>query len=65
MTSSNTAARGLVLLNKYGSNFLHYIYSRQMVKIVCASQQYVQCDIFLVFTCNTINRLVQNQVVDD
>ena len=49
---SNTAAGGLNLRYKEGSNFIHSVDSRQMVKNVCASQEYFHWDIFLAFTCN-------------
>jgi hypothetical protein len=52
MTSSNTAAGGLDLRGKDDSSFLHSIDSRQMVKNLCASQEYFQWDVFLTFTCN-------------
>ena len=52
MTSSNTAAGGLDLHGKDDSSFLHSIDSRQMVKNLCASQEYFQWDVFLTFTCN-------------
>ena len=55
MTLSNTTAGGLYLPCKDDSNFLHYIDSRQMVKNLCASQEYFQWDIFLTFTCNMRN----------
>ena len=54
--SSNTEAGGLVLRWKFDSNFLNFIYSRHMVKIVCASQDYFQWGIFLAFTCNMRKR---------
>ena len=50
MTSSN--AGSLDLRGKDDSSFLHSIDSRQMVKNLCASQEYFQWDIFLTFTCN-------------
>ena len=52
MNSSNTAAVGLDLYSKDDSKFLHSINSRQMVKILCASQECFQWYIFLTFTCN-------------
>ena len=52
ITSSKTAAGGLDLHCKYDSNFLHSIDSRHVVKLLCASQEYFQWYIFLVFTCN-------------
>ena len=52
VTSSNTSAGGLDLRCKDDSNFLHSIDSRQMVKILCSSQEYFQWDISLTFTCN-------------
>ena len=42
MTSSNTAASGLYLRCKDDSNFLHYIDRRQMIKKLCAYQEYFQ-----------------------
>ena len=53
MTSSNTAAGGLNLRRKGDSNLIHSIDSHQMVKKLCASQEYFQWDIFLTFNCNT------------
>ena len=52
MTSSNTAAGVLDLRCKDDSSFLHFIDSRQMVKMLCAFQEYFQWYIFLTFTCN-------------
>ena len=52
MTSSSTAAGGLDLRGKDDSSFLHSIDSRQMVRNLCASQEYFQWDVFLTFTCN-------------
>ena len=52
MTSSNTAAGGLDLRCKNYSIFFHSIDSRQMVKNLCASQEYFQWNIFLTFICN-------------
>ena len=55
-TASNTAASGLDLRCKDDSDFLHSIDSRQMVKSVCAYQEYFQWNIFLTFTCNMIKK---------
>ena len=52
ITSSTTSAGGLDLFFNDDSNFLHSIDSRQMVKILFASQEYFQWDIFLTLTCN-------------
>ena len=52
MTSSNTAASGLDLRCRYDSNLFYSIDSCQMFKVVCASQEYFQWDIFLTFTYN-------------
>ena len=52
MTSANDAVGGLDLRRKEDSNFLHSIDSRQMVKNLCASQEFFPWDIFLTFTCN-------------
>ena len=52
MTSSNTSAGGLDLRCKDDYNFLRSIDNGQMVKNVCASQEYFQWDIFLTFTGN-------------
>ena len=51
MNSSNTPANSLSLRCKGDSNFLHSIDSHQMVKILCSSQEYLQQDLFLTFTC--------------
>ena len=56
MTSLNTAAGGLNLHCKDDSNIFHSIGSRQIVKNVCASQEYFQWDIFLTFTYNSKKR---------
>jgi hypothetical protein len=49
----NTTAGGLDLHGKDNSSFLHSIdRSCQMVKNLCASQEYFQWDVFLTFTCN-------------
>ena len=59
ITLSNTVADGLYLRCKDDSNFLCYIDSSQMVKSLCASQEYFQWDVFPTFTCNTRKKLVQ------
>ena len=64
MTSSNTTAGGLDLRCKDDSIFLHSIDSCQMVKNLCASQEYYQWDIFLTFTCNTRKKLVEIQLAN-
>ena len=52
MYSSNTSVGGLDLRCKDDSNFIYSVDSRQMVRNLCASQEYFQWDIFLTFTCN-------------
>ena len=52
MTSLKTAAGGLNLCCKDDSNFLRSIDIRQLVKILCTSQEYFQWRIFLTFTSN-------------
>ena len=52
MTSLNTAAGGLNLHCKDDSNIFHSIGSRQIVKNVCASQEYFQWNIFLTLNFN-------------
>ena len=52
MTGSNTEAGGLYLRCKDDSNFLHSIDIHEMVKTLCAYQEYFQWDIFLTITCN-------------
>ena len=47
----------LYLRYKDDSNFLHSIDRHQTVKILCASQEYFQWDIFLTFTCNSRKHL--------
>ena len=62
MTSSNTAASGLDLRYKDDSIFIHSIDSSQMVKHLCASQDYFQWYIFLPFTCNTRKKFGTKQI---
>ena len=60
ITLSNTADGGLDLRCKDDSIFFHSIDSRQMLKTLCASQEYFQWDILLTFTCN-MRFFLQNQ----
>ena len=52
INSSNTVVKGLDLRRKDHLDFLHSIDSHQMVKNVCAYQEYFQWYILLAFSCN-------------
>ena len=52
MTAAKDSVGELELRGKEDSSFLHLIDSHQMVKNLCASQEYFPWDVFLTFTCN-------------
>ena len=59
VNSPNTATGCLDLRRKDYSNFLHSIDSRNMVKILCASQEYFHWDVLITFNCSLKNNLVK------
>ena len=52
ITDANDSIGGLDLRAKDDSNFLHSIYSRKIVKILCASQEHFEWGLLLTLECN-------------